>query len=47
MAQNILSAVKISNPEGEIGTHGSPYKFNILNNPEISHIGKTCISPNC
>ena len=38
--------VKISDPEGETVTRGSPYKFVLLNSSEISHLGKTHISPN-
>ena len=38
--------VKISYLEDEIVTHGSPYKFALLNSPEIAHLGKTNISPN-
>ena len=45
--QNACSMVKILDPEGETVTHGSPYKFIMLNSPEISHLGKTLISPNC
>ena len=32
--------------DDETGIHGSPYKFAMLNNPEISHLGKNIISPN-
>ena len=39
--------VKYSDPEGEIVTRGSPYKFSILNGPEISHPGKNRLSPSC
>ena len=41
-----MSVVNISEPEGETVTRGSPYKFAMLNSPEISHLGKLCISPN-
>ena len=43
---NLISMVKFSGLEGEIVTRGSPYKFTILNNPEIRHLGKIDISPN-
>ena len=46
-AWNLPSVVKISDPEGETVTRGSLYKFAMLNSPEISHLGKTLISPNC
>ena len=45
-AWTLLSVVKISNPEDETVTHGSPYKFTLLNSPKMSHVGKTRISPN-
>ena len=45
-ARTLIYVVNISDPEGEIVTHGSSYKFSILNSPEISHLGKTCINPN-
>ena len=45
-AQTVLSVVKVSDPEGETVTRGSPYNFYILNSPEISHLGKTIINPN-
>ena len=44
-AQTLIYVVKFSDPEGEIMTCGSPYKFAILNSPERSHLGKTLISP--
>ena len=44
--QTILFVVNISDPEGETVTRGSPYKFDLLNSLEISHLGKTRISPN-
>ena len=37
--------VKFLDPEGEIVTCGSPYKFAMLKSLEISHLGKTLISP--
>ena len=37
---------EVSDPKGETVTCGSPYKFTRLNSPEISHPGKTLISPN-
>ena len=45
-ARTVLSVVKISNPEGETVTCGSPYKFIILNSPELSHHGKSILSLN-
>ena len=45
-ARTVISVVKVSYPDDEIGTRGSPYKFAMLNNPEISHLGKTLISTN-
>ena len=45
-ARTVVSVVKVSDPEGETVTHGSPYKFVMLNSPEISHRGKIRISPN-
>ena len=41
----ILYVVKLLDPEGEPVTRGSSYKFTLLNNPEISHLGKMNISP--
>ena len=45
-ARTVLAVVKISDPEDEPVTHGSSYKFALLNSPEIAHLGKTNISPN-
>ena len=45
-AWTILSVVKVSDLEGETVTRGSLYKFIMPNSPEISHLGKTLISPN-
>ena len=45
-SRTVLSMVKVSDPEGEKVTHGSIYKFAMLNSPEISHLVKLCISPN-
>ena len=45
-AQIVLSVVKFSDAESETMTCGSLYKFSMLNSPEISHLGKTLISPN-
>ena len=45
-ARTIVSVVKVFDPEGETVTRGSPYKFTMLNSPEISHLGNTLISPN-
>ena len=44
--QNLIYVVNISDPNDETMTLGSLYKFSMLNSPEISHIGKTLISPN-
>ena len=44
--QMVLSVVKVSDPEGETVTRGSLYKFSMLNNTEISHLGKTIMSLN-
>ena len=44
--KTLLFVVKFSHLEGETVTRGSPYKFAIVNSPEISHLGKTLISPN-
>ena len=38
--------VKFSDPNDETGTRVSSYKFAMMNSPEISHLGKTLISPN-
>ena len=46
MERTLLSVVKCLDPEGETVTRGSPYMFDMLNNPEISHLGKNIISPN-
>ena len=43
---NLIYVVKFSDPDDETRTCGSLYKFSILNNPEISHLGKNLISPN-
>ena len=42
---NLVSLANVSDPEGEMVTRGCPYKFSMLNSPEISHHGKVCISP--
>ena len=42
----LIYVVKVSNPDDETGTRGSPYKFVMLNSPEIRHLGKNIISPN-
>ena len=44
--QTLISLVKVSYPKGETLTRGSPYKFAMPNSPELSHRGKTIISPN-
>ena len=41
-----ISVVNVLGPEGETMTCGSLYKSSMLNSPEISHLGKTIISPN-
>ena len=38
--------VKVLELKGEAMTRGSLYKFSMLKSPEISHLGKTLISPN-
>ena len=43
---NLISMVKIYDPDDETCTCGSPCKFAILNNLERSHLGKNIISPN-
>ena len=43
---NLIYVVKVSNADGEKVTRGILYKFIMLNIPEISHLGKTLISPN-
>ena len=45
-ARTLISLVKCSNPNDEKETPRYPYKFAMLNSPEISHLGKTIISPN-
>ena len=42
----VIFVIKVAYPEDETMTHGSPYKFTMLNNPQIGHLGKTLISPN-
>ena len=42
----LIFVVNNLDPEGETVTHGSPYKFAMLNTPELSHRGNTIISPN-
>ena len=37
--------VRVSDPEGEPVTHDNSYKFAMMNNPKISHLGKLLISP--
>ena len=36
--------VKVLDPKGETVTHGSPYKFTILNSSQNNHIGEYSIS---
>ena len=43
--QNLLSIVNVFDTDDETRTCGSPYKFAKMNSPEISHLGKTLISP--
>ena len=45
-AQIVVYVVKGSDPEGETVKRGSPSKFVMLRNPEISHLGKIRITPN-
>ena len=44
--RTIISVVKILDPEGETMTRGTPYNFDLLNSPEISHLWKIRISLN-
>ena len=44
--QKLIYVVKVADPDDETGTCGSLYKFAMLNSSEISHLGKTFISPN-
>ena len=39
-AWTVISVVRISDPEDEIVTRGSPYNLAMLNSHEIGHIGK-------
>ena len=43
---SLVFVINVSDPEGETVPCRSPYKFDMLNSPEISHLGKLCISPN-
>ena len=45
--QTLISMVKYSEPDGEIVTCGSMYKFSMLNIPKLSHLGKNLTRPNC
>ena len=45
-SRTILYVVKIVDPKFETVTCVSPYKFTLLDSLEMSHLGKTCISPN-
>ena len=45
-AQTFVFVVKVLDPKGETVTRGSPYKFTMLNSPEIHYNGKTLISSN-
>ena len=44
-AWNVISVVKISEHEGETVTCGSPYKFTMVNSPEIIHLGNQLVKP--
>ena len=44
-AWNLVSMVNVSDFGGETVRRGSLYKFAMLKSPEISHLGKTLISP--
>ena len=44
-AQTLIYVVKVLDPDDEIMTHGSPYKFSMLNSPQKNHLGKLGISP--
>ena len=43
---NLIFVVNVLDPNNEIGTHGSLYKFTMLNGPEIRQLGKSIITPN-
>ena len=43
--QTVCSMVKFVYLDDETVTHGSLYKFAMMNSPEISHLGKNLISP--
>ena len=45
-AWTLFFVVKFLDPDDETVTNGSPYKFSMLNSPEISHLGKIILSPN-
>ena len=45
-AWTAISMVEISNPEDKTVKRGISYKFDMVNSPELSHCGKTSISPN-
>ena len=45
-AETVTSLVKVSDPDDETWTRGNLYKFSMMNNPEIRHLGKTLIIPN-
>ena len=44
-AWTVMYLVKILDLDDETGTRGILYKFAMLNNPKISHLGKFRISP--
>ena len=46
MGWNLIYVVKVSDPDDETRIGGSPYKFDMRNNPKISHLGKTLIITN-
>ena len=46
MERTLIYVIKYLDPESEIVTRGSSYNFDMLNNPETSHLGKMLLSPN-
>ena len=45
-SRTLIYVVTILDNDDKTGTHGISYTFAMLNSPEISHLGKTLISPN-
>ena len=43
---NLIYVVKVSNHEGETVMCGISCKFDMLNSPDITNLGKTLIGPN-